>query len=253
MVTFSSTPAQSRAPSLTALALTTLREAILVGEHAPGAPLRLEALQRQHGLSSSPLREALNRLVAEGLVTQDSNKGFRVSEISAHAFEELTELRLLIEPEALRLSVLHGDDAWEGRVVAAEHHLRGAEADLDPIGTTLDKDWSMAHRNFHMELLSAAPSARLRRQCLALFGEGERYRRLTSRYRKRARDKANEHAELVAAGLSSDAERVSALLREHILTTANNMMAILSDDILRPPTPLQAVLSTGRGVIAPTP
>lgn len=218
----------SKPLSLTERTLGDLREAILRLDYAPGSPLRLDTLQQQYSLSSTPLREALNRLVSEGLVVQDSNRGFRVSEISQAEFEELTEMRLLLEPEALRVSITHGDDAWEGRVVAAHHRLRKAEEAQPLTSAVLDQSWSDAHRAFHLELFSGAPSQRLQRQCATLFAEGERYRRITARLRRRPRDKGAEHGALMQAALDHDADRAVELLRGHILSTADGMIEALA-------------------------
>ena len=216
-----------RPSSLTEKALGQLREAILRADHAPGTALRLDALQRQYGLSSSPLREALNRLVSEGLVRQDSNRGFRVSTVSLDELRDLTEMRLLLEPEALRRSIAYGDDTWEGRIVAAHHTLRKAEEGQTLVGPTIDEAWSQAHRAFHMALLGGAPSLRLRRQCASLFAEAERYRKITAHLRRRPRDKGAEHAALMAAALDRDAARAAELLSNHIKSTFENMVDVL--------------------------
>jgi DNA-binding GntR family transcriptional regulator len=220
--------ALNKPQSLTERALTDLREAILRLDYVPGTQLRLEALQNHFGLSSSPLREALNRLVSEGLVVQDSNRGFRVSEISIEAFQELIEMRLLLEPEALRASILHGDDAWEGRVVAAHHRLRRAEEGRPLVNPALDQNWSDAHRAFHLDLFSSAPSQRLKSKCASLFAEGERYRRLSAGLRRTLRNKGAEHETLMKTALDHDAGRAAELLRDHISSTAQGMMEALA-------------------------
>ncbi|TAL01439.1 MAG: FCD domain-containing protein, partial [Rhodospirillaceae bacterium] len=207
--------------SLTEHTLNELREAILRIDHEPGSALRLDALQKQYGTSSSPLREALNRLVSEGLVTQDSNRGFRVATISLDEFRDMTEMRLLLEPEALRRSIEYGDDEWEGRVIAAHHRLRRAEEGKTSISPTLDEDWSTVHRAFHLELFSGGPSLRLQKQCASLFTEAERYRRVTARLRQRPRDKGAEHAAIMAAALDRDSGLAVTLLRNHIQSTAD--------------------------------
>ena len=227
-------PAQSKPISLTEKAVIELREAILRLEHPPGAPLRLDALQQRYGLSSSPLREALNRLMADGLVLQDSNRGFRVAGVNAAEFRELTEMRLLLETEALRQSLRLGDDAWEGRVVAARHQLRKAEEELPQVTAALDERWSAAHRAFHLELFSGCPSQRLRRECAQLFGEADRYRRLTAEVRRSPRNKDAEHAAIMTAALARDEARAVELLRAHIQFTFDAMIQSLLGDDVRP-------------------
>ncbi len=223
----------TRPLSLTERAALDLREAILRLDHPPGTPLRLEALQQRYGLSSSPLREALNRLVADGLVVQDSNRGFRVTEVSLAEFRELTEVRLLIEPETLRRSVREGDDAWEGRIVAAHHQLRRAEEDQPQVNPVLDGRWAAAHHTFHQELVSGCSSTRLRRECAQLFSEAERYRQVTARVRRLPRNKHAEHTAIMTAVLARDEARAVELLREHIQFTADAMSEALRTDEIR--------------------
>src|ERR1700737_2628572 len=88
----------------------TLRARIVRGDYEPNMRLRLDALQQNLGLSSSPLREALTPLVSEGVVEMEGGRGFRVAQISLAEFKELTYLRILIEGDALRRSVECGDD-----------------------------------------------------------------------------------------------------------------------------------------------
>ena len=77
----------------------TLRQQILVGELLPGQALTLRGLGKQHGLSMTPVREALRRLVAEGAVTLSSSGRVATPELTNERIEELAALRALIEPE----------------------------------------------------------------------------------------------------------------------------------------------------------
>ncbi|MFD2172608.1 GntR family transcriptional regulator [Rhodobacter lacus] len=77
----------------------TLRQQILVGELAPGQALTLRGLGKQFGLSMTPVREALRRLVAEGALTLSSSGRVATPELTNERIEELAALRALIEPE----------------------------------------------------------------------------------------------------------------------------------------------------------
>lgn len=107
----------STGSSLSEQAFARLRHDVLTGAHLPGAKLKVEDLQEAYGVSSSPLREALNRLSQEGLVRADDRRGFRVAAISRADLADVTHMRLLLDVEALRLSMATGDDAWEAVVV----------------------------------------------------------------------------------------------------------------------------------------
>lgn len=208
-------------------AFRTLRRRILRGELVPGEKLRMEVLQQDHSLSSSPLREALNRLVAEGLVIADDHRGFRVAEMSPEDLEDITNLRLLLEPETLGLSIAHGDDEWEGRVVSAYHQLERLEERIgkDKV-TQRDDEWSERHRAYHLALLSAAPSRRMLATCTSLYDQAERYRWFSILNRTRPRNTAEEHRKLMDAVIKRRTDVARSMLREHILLTTRNVLTI---------------------------
>lgn len=204
-----------------------LRRDVLAGTYSAGAKLKLDELQTAYGFSSSPLREALSRLAQEGLIRADERRGFRVAAISAADLADITRMRVMLDVQALRESIAHGDDAWEARVVAAFHRLEKVEGRLTDGPVVLDDGWTDQHTAFHMALISASPSERLRNWSASLFDQAERYRRYSARLRQTARRKSNEHRKLMDATLKRDADTACALLQEHILSTQRNVLAVL--------------------------
>lgn len=202
-----------------------LRAAIVHGELAPGEKLRLEHMAPRYGVGRTPLREACCRLVSEGLVTTQDQRGFRVAEISRSDLLDVTRTRQQIEGLALRASIQHGDDAWEGEVTAALHRLRRA-ADRTRPGGVFDEDWERAHARLHAALLSACKSPLLLRFHAMLFEQSARYRRLAGAYTRPPGDVHREHDALVRAALARDAERACALLVEHIAATAERALVV---------------------------
>ncbi|MGH7460513.1 MAG: GntR family transcriptional regulator, partial [Longimicrobiales bacterium] len=79
-----------------------LREKILHGDYAEGAPLRQDALAAELGVSRIPVREALRQLEVEGLVTFSPHVGAIVSTLSLDEISELFELRAVLETELLK-------------------------------------------------------------------------------------------------------------------------------------------------------
>lgn len=205
-----------------------LRRDVLTGNFDAGAKLKLEDLQTAYGFSSSPLREALSRLAQEGLIRADERRGFRVAPISAEDLADITRMRVMLDIGALRESIEHGDDVWEARVVAAYHRLEKTEARLGDAPVVLDDHWTELHTAFHMALISACPSERMRAWGASLFDQAERYRRYSARFRKTARRKSNEHRKIMDATLRRDADTACALLEEHILSTQRNVLAALA-------------------------
>jgi GntR family carbon starvation induced transcriptional regulator len=204
-----------------------LRQALVRGEFAPGARLRIDELARRFAVSSSPLREALNRLSQQGLVRILENRGFRVAPLTAEGVSDLARVRLLVECEALRDSIAHGDDSWEARAVGAGHALALAERRLGNEARALDDDWSARHRGFHLSLYAACTSPLLLDLVGVLFDNAERYRRWAARHRQAPRRKHDEHQQLLAAVVSRDADKAVALLRGHITRTEQLVAAAL--------------------------
>jgi GntR family carbon starvation induced transcriptional regulator len=218
-----------RGPSLSEQAFRTLRRRILSGDIAPGQRLRMEMLQKDHNFSSSPLREALNRLAAEGLVIADDHRGFRAAPLSSEDLQDITKVRLVIEIETLSLSMAHGDDRWEGAIYAAFHQLEKFEQRADGETVRLNDEWTERHKAFHMALLAAAPSQRLLASCGSLFDQAERYRRLSAMKRKFPRNGNDEHRKMLEAVIERREELARALLKEHIVQTTRNVLLTDSD------------------------
>jgi len=216
-------PAEPDSLPLSERAYRTLRAAIVRCDFAPGERLKLDALIAQYGFSSSPLREALNRLTSEGLVTSEGNRGFRVAPVSLDDLNDIANLRVVLEREAVEASIADGGDDWEARIVAAFYRLEREEQRIFDERMPLNEEWSQRHRDFHMALLSGGRSQRLVNMCASLFDQAERYRRLSAIYRKQARNKSSEHKQLMEAVLSRDPVLAAERLREHVLKTAQNV------------------------------
>jgi GntR family transcriptional regulator, carbon starvation induced regulator len=204
-----------------------LRAAIVRCEYEPGERLRVEELTRRLGVSNSPVREALNRLSEQGLVRSIENRGFRVAPLTADGVADLVRVRVLVETEALRDAMVHGDDAWEASVVAASHALSLAERRLGDAPRALDDAWSARHRQFHLSLYAGCTSPLLLDMVDVLFDNAERYRRWSSRYRQAPRRKDDEHQRLMAAVLARDEARALELLRRHVARTGELVTAVL--------------------------
>lgn len=204
-----------------------LRQAIVRGDFEPGMRLRVEELSRRFSVSSSPVREALNRLSEQGLVRALENRGFRVAPLTAAGVSDLARVRTLVECEALRDAIVHGTDAWESQAVAAGHALGLAERRLGDQPRTLDEDWAARHRAFHLSLYAGCTSPLLLDMADVLFDNAERYRRWAARWRQTPRHKHDEHQQLLAAAISRDTNRAVELLRTHITHTEQLVSAAL--------------------------
>jgi len=207
------TPA-GRSNSLTRSVYEQLRAELLSGHYRPGEKLPAEELRQRFQMGSSPIREALNRLLAEGFVSLEDQKGFRVAPVSLEDLEELVQARRLVDGEAVIQSIRRGDTAWEEGLVLALHRLSRVQRRVgdDLVGD--NPDWERLHRAFHMALVSGCGSRWLCRISEQLFDNAERYRQLVSRDLSE-RNELEEHQAITRACLEGRADDAVALLGEH--------------------------------------
>lgn len=190
----------------------------------PGAKLRFEALRDRYSVSFSTLREALSRLAAEGLVQSEEQRGFIVAPVSIADLEDLTDVRVLIEKEALRRAMLHGDDQWEATILAAYHRMEKQQQRLGKL-YYLDDEWARLHGAFHLALVAACASPNLLEMRQKLFERAHRYRLMSSQFRTKWRPKNVEHKAIMDATLDRDAALAPELIERHIRETTRNVIA----------------------------
>jgi len=100
-----------------------LRIEILGGKIEPGAKLRADDLKTKFEVSLTPVREALMRLSAEGLVIAEDQRGFRVAPVSLNNLKEVTELRVALECWRCGWRLKPATFEWESNIVATAHRL----------------------------------------------------------------------------------------------------------------------------------
>jgi DNA-binding GntR family transcriptional regulator len=214
--------------TLNSAALARLRSDILNCRLMPNERLRVEALRERYGVSTSPIREALMRLEAEGLVVLEENKGFRVSDVSSENLIDLMSTRIEIEGIALRWSLKNGGVDWEANLLSAFHRLSRQEKFESP-PRTISETWSKEHEAFHAALVSACGAPTLMSIRSRLFERAERYVALSIMANAPSRDDVSEHKQLMRAALSRDVGKMLELNRLHITRTLEKVAASLAD------------------------
>jgi DNA-binding GntR family transcriptional regulator len=136
-----------------------LRQRLVGGHYTPGFHLREEALAREFGISRTPVRSALRRLIEDGLATADAGQGVHVAEWSDADVEETFRIRMLLEPYAAELAVMRGGEDLVGRLEASNAVMAraitdGGEGAIATIQAT--------NREFHQTLLAFSGSPRMR-------------------------------------------------------------------------------------------
>lgn len=207
------------ARTLTQSAYRLIRSDLLSGSIEPEHKLHIVDLSQRYGTSPSAIREALSRLVAERLVTVEEQKGFRAAPMSAEEFREITDLRVMLEVEALRRSIALGGEEWEAGIVAAYYRLALAEKRLANGEADAEADWENRNRDFHSALVMACNSEWLMRLRSLLYDHSRRYRHRTLQTPALRDSSAHEHDMLQAATLARQADKACALVRQHFMKT----------------------------------
>jgi DNA-binding GntR family transcriptional regulator len=192
-------------PSRTVVVLDAIKHAILTGELRPGQGLVEADLAAVLGVSKTPVREALKTLAGAGLVTMSPYKGATVRTVDHDLVRSVYDLRLLLEPEAVRRAVARGGNWDEARRA------------LERSGHAVDQaDRSLANREFHRGLYLGCGNALL---IGVLDGVRDQTALVSAAAWQRAPtwpDEAAEHQAILAAAAAGDAGTASRLLRQHI-------------------------------------
>lgn len=226
--------------SLSGAAVALIRRRIINGEYPPGSKLVIGNIAAELDISPGLVREALSRLVTEGLVTAHEQRGFRASEVSLSELQDITANRQLIETHALRLAIANGDAEWEAGIIAAFHRLTRCPR-LDDENQHHSANWSQLHYSFHRSLLMACQSPWMLRFSDLLFDQSERYRRLRFGYELEGvdtpRDVDGEHQAIMDAVLARDADLAADLLSQHYQSTVQRIIKQADNSLFNGETP----------------
>ncbi|SCF03361.1 transcriptional regulator, GntR family [Micromonospora coriariae] len=189
-----------------------IREQILAGQRSAGEWLREAELAESIGVSRTPVREALRRLTAEGLVRHERNRGVQVQAWSIHDLDEIFSLRSVLEPWGCRLVATTGTidvDALD----ALAHQMD----EVAPDGRPTDVDELIALNNrFHRMILEASDNRRLAGVVSSMIQMPLVWRTF-SRYSPDAlRRSLAHHHELVAALAAPDPDWAESVMRSHV-------------------------------------
>jgi GntR family transcriptional regulator, carbon starvation induced regulator len=196
-----------------------LRNDIIACTIRPGSKLRFETLRAVYNVSFSTLREGLSHLASESLVIADGQRGFRVAPVSAKELLDLTNARVLIEREVLRLAILRGDEAWRTEVLGAFHRL-----DRQPDQRSTSPEWAQAHAAFHAAMAASCNSPVLLEIRSNLFDRAHRYRRLAVTFRTYQRSTQNEHRAIMEAAVTSNVALACDLIEQHVRRTSEDII-----------------------------
>lgn len=189
-----------------------IRERIVTGDIAAGAPLREEQLAEECGVSRTPVREALRRLESELFVVRSETQRSFVADWSREDIDELFTLRGMLEAHAAARAATRLDAVALDRLRATNDAITRVVGESQPDITVFLEE----NRNFHRQIVDATESPRLA-STLARLVEQPVVRRTATRYgREHLMQSAREHDELIQAFAARDREWASAVMTGHI-------------------------------------
>jgi len=200
-----------------------IRERITSGSLPRGARVHQEDLAEELGVSRTPVREALRRLAAEGLVEMRTNRGARVADIDQGGMRGAYDARLVVEPGAARLAAARRLAEPLARMraaaVAQRRSLRNVERSFE------------ANREFHLALVAASGNEYLvqlaERLWVARIG-ATIYERQVETQERMVLD-VREHELILEAIEAGDSRRAESLTRRHLADAMKRSMGILGE------------------------
>lgn len=202
-----------------------LHAAILNGVFKPGQMLRQEELARSLGVSRAPLREALPRLEAEGIVVQLPRRGYAVVSLDAEEIREIFDLRTLIEVQAASIATKKRE---QKDVERAKDILQRMNA-LDVVDSEQRVQWFVLNSSFHEALLEPSGRRHFIRAIASLRTAVEPYIRVEIALTGNVHAANCEHEEMVDAFEKQEVERMELLTRLHIEHTAQRLLTGLEN------------------------
>lgn len=218
-----------------------LRSEILGGAMPPGTRLNQSEVAKRLGVSTTPVREAMRELAAEGLLDGDPHKGRLVHEPSLDELLEVYELRAVLEPMSARRAA---------RRMSAQSMAQAETLVTHMEGLTDSAEWVQLNSNFHEILREASGSPRLVDFLRNLQNISSLYVGLFAQQTPERLAQANrQHREMLTACRDGDGERAAAIVRRHVdasLAIVRGLLTLEGDERdagRRPPCPATAALS----------
>lgn len=203
--------------SIQDIVFSSIRDEILSGKLKPGDSLNTVELSERLGVSRTPIREALNRLIASGLVVNERHRGAHVRKLSIDEVVEIYYIRAALAGVAARLATKQLSETDSKRLFEL---CDGMDRDLSG-----GRPEAMLAKNFefHSIVYRAAKSPRLEALVLEYYRQSDFYRTLGLELPGRFAEISHEHR-LIAEGLASgDRDRAEAAARQHHFNTARRI------------------------------
>jgi DNA-binding GntR family transcriptional regulator len=213
-------------------AVKALRAEIATGQLRPGDSVAEEDVAKRLGISRTPVRDAIGRLVAEGLLTKDDNRTAHVFRPSLPELLEIYEIRLPLEILAATLAAESASEGLHARLQQKFDEFRGGP---------VDHAWIMHHEEFHLTLYSGSGRMQLLDVIAGLRRRSEPYVRFAMKVDVKFRERSqSHHSEMVATILAGDPKRMERLVRKHLKSTTDRVSELLNEGLWIPSIDAQA-------------
>jgi len=199
-----------------------LRERILSGELAEGEAIRQETLAAEYQVSRMPIREALKRLTAEGLVQWAKNRGGSVAKHSLSEIGEIFDLRILIEVDLFRRSI---PNLSAGDIARCDGILAQMEASFDENDPG---SWGALNHSFHMSLCAAAQRGLTNELLERINLQSDRYVRMHLSVLQQREPAKTEHRALLDLARKGAVDEACMLLEAHIRRTKEQLLELIA-------------------------
>lgn len=203
-----------------------IRDGILSGEFARGQRLREEKLALQVGVSRTPVREALRRLDAEGLVEFTPNRGARVTAWSGQELDDLYDIRAMLESYGAKLAARR---ITPEELTELDSLARRMEA-LSRKGASAADDMTLLNGEFHRLIVRASRSPQLDSMVRGIMDVPLIYRTFQRYSPSRMKASSQHHLELVEAIRAGDGEWAESVMRAHILAAKTTVQQSIEDE-----------------------
>lgn len=205
-------------PSISEVIVKYIREAIISGEIAEGEPIRQDEIAKLFNVSKIPVREALKRLEAEGLVEFKKNRGALVTRISEFELAQIFEVRIMLETKLIRLAVPNMTEETYQKADQICH----AFMDTTDIGSWTTLNWQL-----HACLYEPAQRPYMLGLIRSIYDKIERYLRFQMSVSLGKTHADEEHLAIVEACKAKDVELAVNLIEKHIAGVCEDLHAHL--------------------------
>jgi DNA-binding GntR family transcriptional regulator len=220
---FIDAPDLSSAPSTSEVIVKHLREAIIAGKLEEDEPIRQDDIAKTFNVSKIPVREALKRLEAEGLVKFQRYKGAVVTKISEPELAQMFEVRVLLEVQAIRLALPH---------MTEETFTRAERICQEFMDESNVGRWAQLNWEFHACLYEPARRPFLVSLIRSIHDKVERYLRLQLALSDGKLRADREHRSIIEACRKGDAAEAEKLVRQHLTGVFQTLHEHLPNEVV---------------------